>query len=358
MSHCRAKASSHKGSPRSLNCGMLLLIPMFLRIAAAVLAILGGTQFLLAQESVPSACESRSIAASEVRDRADAEAFLRCAHELIGEVGVKAAYQAFHNDPRWHSGATYVFATEAIPDSRRARTLLFPPNPARENTEPETLTDRGDVFGGDSQAEAVRIIEEFGGGWWYYAFTNPVTGAFQPKATFILPVDWNGTPAFIGSGVYRRDFPGACNRQDVFAAQLDSAPSDGRLEEFVRCAAAELESQGYSATTAFQNDSRWNAGSIYVFGVDLRGNQVFTGSPVRVNGQSLSEWAPLGSRKDQFNGRDVVAAVDTFGESYLYYTAWNPATGRNDRKVSFLKRVLAHGVPLLVGAGYYVTDAR
>ena len=331
---------------------------MLLRFAFSVLAVFCGALFAAADRTAQTACESRSIAAIEVRDRADVEAFLRCAHELIGEVGVEAAYEAFHNDPRWYDGATYVFATEAIPDSSRARTLLFPPNPARENTEPETLTDRSDVFGGDSQAEAVRIIEEFGGGWWYYAFTNPVTGAFQPKSTFILPVDWNGTPAFIGSGVYRRDFPGACNRQDVYAGQLDSAPSDGRLEEFVRCAAAELESQGYSATMDFQNDPRWNSGSIYVFGVDLRGNQVFTGSPVRVNGQSLLEWAPLGSPTDQFNGRDVAAAVDTFGESYLYYTAWNPATGRKDRKVSFLKRVIAHGVSLLVGAGYYVDDAR
>ena len=292
-----------------------------------------------------------------MRDQADVEAFVRCAHEFIQEVGVDAAYEAFHTDPRWKSGPTYVFGVEAIPDGTRARSLLFPPNPAREDTEPGTFTDRSDAFGTDRQPEAIRIIEEFGGGWWYYAFANPVTGALQPKASYILPVDWNGTPAFIGSGVYRRDFPGACNSEDVNAALLDSAPSDGRLEEFVRCAAQEVESQGYFATSALRNDERWGSNSVYVFGMDPMGNQVFTGSEAQVDGASITEWEPRGTSADQFQGRDVAAVANAFGESYLYYGALNPATGRNGRKVTFLKRVAPYGNPILVGAGYYVEDA-
>ncbi len=326
------------------------------RIALILPAVVFGTACLFAPGAAEAACDDRSIAASAVRDRQDAEAFLRCAHEFIQDVGVDAAYEAFHNDPRWHSGSTYVFALEAIPDSTRSRSLMFPPNPAREDTEPGMLTDRTDEFGGDSHAEAVRIIEDFGGGWWHYAFTNPVTGAVQPKASYILPVDWNGTPAFIASGVYRRDFPGACNIEEVNAARLESDPSGERLEEFVRCAAQEVESRGSFAMSALQHDERWSSDSVYVFGMDPMGNQVFTGSKVRVRGASLPEWEPRGTPADEFQGRDIAAVADTVGESYLYYRAMNPGTGRKDRKVTFLKRVAPLGNPVLVGAGYYVED--
>ena len=279
---------------------------------------------------------------------------MRCASELIQDSGVDAAYEAFHNDPRRHSGPTYIFAIELIPDGTQARSLLFPPNPAREKTPRGMFTDRSDQFGPDRQPQAVRIIEEFGGGWWYYAFANPTTGVAQPKATFILPVDWKGTPAFIGAGIYRRDFPGACSSHDVNAAIVEAEQTDGRLEEFVRCAALEVESKGYFATSEFLTDKRWNSGSIYIFALDLMGNHVFTGTRLRLNGVGIAEWASRGSPADQFGGRDVPAVGDTFGESYQYYSALNPATGLYSRKVSFVKRVTAHGIPILVGAGYYL----
>ena len=42
-----------------------------------------------------------------------------------------------------------------------------------------------------------------------------------------------------------------------------------------------------------------------------------------------------------------------FGESFLYYSAPNPFTGQAQRKVTFVKRVVSYGLPLLVGASYY-----
>ena len=306
---------------------------------------------LFAPNPSSAACAERYIEASEVETEEDAKAFLLCAHELVQEVGVDAAYESFHNDPRWHSGPTYIFAVELIPDGTKARSLLFPPNPAREEWD---TFDRSDIFGTDRHAEAVRTIEEFGGGWWYYTFTNPVTGTPAPKASYILPVDWKGTPAFIGSGVYRRDFPGACERDEVNAARLDADPSEARLEEFVRCAAQEVESGGYFATQLFKSDERWKSGAIYVFGVDIAGKHVFTGRGLAVNRRSIAEWPQRGSSLDPFNGRNMAAVGDAFGASYLYYSTINPATGREARKVSLVKRVTAYGVPILVGAGYFL----
>ena len=306
---------------------------------------------LIAPAQSEAACAERSIAASAVKTEADIEAFVHCAHELIHEVGVDAAYELFHNDPRWKSGPTYIFGVELIPDGSKARSLLFPPIPAREEW---TSFDRTDSFGADRQAAAVRVIEEYGGGWYYYTFTNPATGAPAPKASYILPVDWNGTPAYIGSGVYRRDFPGACEREEVNAAGLSAEPSNAKLREFVRCAALQVEAKGYFATQMFLSDERWKSGSVYVFGVDLAGNHVFTGRGLAVNRVSLAEWARGGLAGDPFVGRDVAAIGDAFGEIFLYYDTINPATGSMGRKVSIVQRVTAYGIPILVGAGYFV----
>ena len=53
----------------------------------------------------------------------------------------------------------------------------------------------------------------------------------------------------------------------------------------------------------------------------------------------------------------MVSVGDTFGESFLYYSARNPATGMTQRKVAFVKRVVAYGLPILVGSGYYLDSA-
>ena len=47
---------------------------------------------------------------------------------------------------------------------------------------------------------------------------------------------------------------------------------------------------------------------------------------------------------------------DAFGETFLYYSTRNPASGMLQRKVTFVKRVVAYGLPILVGAGYYLDE--
>ena len=55
-----------------------------------------------------------------------------------------------------------------------------------------------------------------------------------------------------------------------------------------------------------------------------------------------------------FGGRDVIAVGDAFGETFFYYTARNPATGRLQRKVTFVERVVVYGLPILLASGYYL----
>ncbi len=220
------------------------------------------------------------------------------------------------------------------------------------------MGDSPDEFGDDIIKEGVRVVQINGSGWWYYSIVNPVNGVTQFKATFVMAIDWDGTPAMIGTGIYERDLPGSCSPEYVSAAGVDSAAEDRdrRLVEFVRCAALEVESKGYFSKMELQEDSRWRAGSIYVFVLDTMGNQVFTGREVALNGIRFHEWGGKSRPTDQFGGRDIPAVADTFGEAYVYYRALNPLTGRQQKKIGFLKRIVAQGVPVLVGAGYYIDD--
>ena len=262
-------------------------------------------------------------------------------------MGFEEARRAFHEDERWKSGPIYIFVAELTPVPGAARALVQPPDPSMEGRPWGLLMDD---FGNDLLSEYYRIGSSFGGGWIYYAFTNPVTGKIEPKASYFRKIDWAGIPAAIGAGIYRRDLPGTCRSEEVNAAMLDSDPSEARLQEFVRCAAMELDSKGYFASVSLANDPRWRSGSIYLFGLDTYGYTLFSGSPANpLIGSELSS-VYIGS----FGGRDVLRVADAFGETSLYYWNRNPATNQWKRKVTFVKRVTSFGVPVLIGAGYYL----
>ena len=300
----------------------------------------------------PLSCSDNSIVASAVRTAEDVQVLVQCAYEFVQEVGFEEARRAFHEEERWRSGPTYLFVVEVTPMSDTARAFVFPPDASREGAPWGLLID---VFGNDWFKEQYRLVNNFGEGWIYYSFTNPATGRDEPKASYIKSIDWNGVPAAIGAGIYRRDLPGTCNSTEVNAALLEAAPSDEKLQEFVRCAAMELESKGYFATITLSTDPRWRNGSIYLFGVDTYGNALFSGDPYSQGygtlAPELNDYA-----EGPFGGRDVVSVGDAFGETFLYYSTRNPSTGMPQRKVTFVKRVLAYGLPILVGSGYYLDE--
>ena len=295
----------------------------------------------------PPSCADRSIVASAVRTPEEVQAFVQCAYEFVHEAGFEKARRAFNEDERWKSGPIYIFVSEATPMSDQARLFVFPPARLREGSSLGLLID---AFGNDYYKEQHRIVSTFGEGWIYYSFTNPATGRDEPKATYFKGIDWEGNLAAIGAGIYRRDLPGTCESEEVNATILDEHPYEGRLQEFVRCAAMELESTGYFGLASLSGDPRWRSYSIYLFGVDVYGNTLFTGSPYNWGaGMSPSELTTIAARDD-------VAVAEAFGETFLYYSAVNPSTGMPQRKVSFVKRVISFGVPVLLGAGYYLEE--
>ncbi len=318
-----------------------LLIPLILLAAAPALASHPDSEALT--------CADRSVSAKAVRTTADVQAFVQCAYEYVREMGFEEARRAFHEDERWRSGAYYVFVDEVTSMRDAAQALVYPPDPAREGTPWGPFID---AYGNDYFQELHRILSSFDEGWLYYSIFNPDSGNNDPKASFVKAIDWDGTPAAIGAGIYRRDWPGTCNSEEVNALGLEDRPSNERLQEFVRCAAMELESKGYFATITLSTDPRWKQGSIYLFGVDTYGSALFSGDPD--SGQPGAGASELNDMVDgPFGGRDVLSVGDAFGETLLYYTARNPANGEMQRKVTFVKRVVVFGLPVLIGAGYY-----
>ena len=316
----------------------------------SILLLTWGVASAFADDGDVVPCADRSVTAAAVSNRQDIQTFVQCAYEYVQETGFDEALRAFNEDERWRMGPTYVFVTEVAAAREETRALVFPPDSSQQGQPWRTLVDD---FGSDLIVEFDRVATGFDEGWVYYSFTNPATGRDEPKASYFKRLEWDGTPAVIGAGVYSRDLPGTCEPSEVHAMGLESHPSPERLAEFVRCAAMELESKGYFAGRNLASDARWRGPSTYVFGMDIYGNIVFTGDPdSRWYGAPVSE---VNTNPDgPFLGRDVIGVGDVFGETFLYYSARNPATGNVQRKTTFVKRVVVNGLPVLLASGYYM----
>lgn len=330
-------------------------IPLFPRrcVFSGVLFALLSVSFGEYTRARAATCAESSVTASQVSTRQEVEAFVQCAKELLETEGTEGAYQAFHEDERWFHDRTYVYVASIALPGGRSNSIVYPPDRSSEGLDWPPAMDR---FGPDPRnvrEDPASAAEQAEGTWRYYEWWNPETGETELKTGYVIAVDWDGTPAFIGSGVYEPDIPGACDPATVNAWQLTVEPSDDSLRAFVRCAAYELESNGFFAQSSLANDPRWSGGASYVFGVDLYGGQLFTGSRPVTGGPSPREWSD--DPKAFFGGRDLVGLGAVFGETFLYYDAVNPMSGTVHRKVGFVKRVNVQGKTILVGSGYYVS---
>ena len=295
------------------------------------------------QSSARMSCADRRVTAGAVRSREQIQAFVQCAAEYAMEHGTAEARRAFNEEEVWKHRDIYVFVDEVQPSGEDALTYVFPPDPSREGSLWGTSIDG---FGTDYYFELHRLLSVVDSGWIYYAFTNPATGIWQPKSSYVMEIDWNGARAAIGAGFYSTDLPGTCEPGVVNAASLEEDPHETALQAFVRCAALAVEASGLFGGRALETDPRWNHHSIYPFVIDeADGTVLFSSNP--------ASFRVSGKLEELFDGRDMVEATATFGETFWYYLSTNPETGEVGAKTSFVKRVVAHGMSLLVGAGYY-----
>lgn len=294
-------------------------------------------------------CADDGLVASAVKTRGDVRAFVECAAQFLASVGPAEARHEFNEEGPWKAGEIYVFVDGIAESGNDSMTFVYPPDPAREG---QVWGEAIDDFGTDLFYEIYRMMQVVDEGWTYYSFLNPATGIASLKASYVMKIDWDGHPAVIGAGIYEPDLPSTCRSDEVSAEALGEDPRPETLAAYVRCAAMLVESGGYSAVHEIQNDSRWRGAENYIFLMDTMGNQIATGRSIRVNGNAPHEWRSSRG-PDEFGGRDIISMADSFGEAYVYYHSYNLVTGAKLGKVGFLKRVVAHGVPLIVGSGYF-----
>ncbi len=108
---------------------------------------------------------------------AEAETMAKAAADLLATVGPDAAFAAFNTAPEWRERDLYVFAIRAD-----GITVAHGTDPERIGLNQTDLTDRN----------GVRFIQEFLAvateGWVNYVYTNPITGADEPKQSYIVRV--------------------------------------------------------------------------------------------------------------------------------------------------------------------------
>ena len=206
---------------------------------------------------------------------------------------------------RWTSGPIYPYAVGAQPSGQASKTYAYPEDPSREGA---VWGSPINAFGNDTYYDLHRMQSIADQRWTRYAMTNPESGRSEPKSSYVIKIDGNGERAAVGDGIHGRDFPGACDPADVNAADLAMNPGAQRLQEFVRCAALQVESTGYFAGPVLTMHPRWNQGSIYLFGVNAEtGHVEFSGNPASFGGvrsgfRKSCSWGGTRSRRAGCSG--------------------------------------------------------
>ena len=114
------------------------------------------------------------------------------------------------------------------------------------------------------------------------------------------------------------------------------------VQAFVQCAYEFVQEMGFEeARRAFNEDERWKSGPIYVFVSEATPMSDQARLFVFPFNRSL-EGSSLGLLIDAFGNdyyREQNRIVRNFGEGLLHYSFTNPVTGRDEPKVSYIKRI-------------------
>ncbi len=310
-----------------------------LPIVAISLVLLLFTTPLAAQ----TACDSHAGRLADLHSREQLKAFVHCAAAHIEAVGWEQAEADFAGN-EWRDGPLALFAAKADGQHLFAFDVDIAPG--------TDLWDWRDSEGTPIVQQQARIARDFGGGFVYYRIENIASGLEEPKESYVLLQDYKGEAAFIGAGFFPQDSHATCSPATTRASLVYS---ERDVEAFVTCAAHHLQQKGLQALHDFNTDPRWNAGPTYLIVLDLESlvGVLAAGQPhlVGVDGNALadSDGVPFAQEKQR-----ILASHD---DGYVYYRLRNPATGQEEPKSTYVRRILVDGHAYILGAGLYIPDA-
>ena len=288
-------------------------------------------------EAAPGTCSPGRVRASRVFTNADVERFVRCAELELKRRGLVVLHE-FRTDPRWISGPTYL----GLVDRETLVSVVHGANPALEGQALGALVDSaGFAF----MQESAAIAEHFGDGYVYYEYANPATGAVEPKGTYVRNVRVGGFDYIMGAGLY---IPANMDCLDMpVAADVDTR---AELELFVACAADLVAARGSEAFDLLLHHLSWIEGSTYIFVNDQLCRTVVYPLDYRADADDCGEVDADGTLYLR-NIKDI--AESEAGRGYTGYVWQNPATGKEERKTSYVVGVELDGEIVAVGAGLY-----
>ena len=296
---------------------------------------------LIAPAAAQTPCDSHAGRLADLHTREQLKQFVHCAAAHIESAGWEQARQDFAGS-NWRDGQMALFAATLDGEHLFAFDVEISPG--------ADLWELRDSDGVAVVQEQSRIAQDFGGGYLYYRFHNPATGQVEAKESYVLQLDYQGEPAFIGAGLHPQDTHATCSSDQVRASLVYS---ERDVERFVTCAEHHLRERGLQAIHDFNTDPRWKAGPTYLFLFDLENLLTLAnaGQPHLVgtvrNAAAYAEGQVKGAPETQ----RILASHD---DGYIYYTFRNPATEAEGRKIAYFRRFLLDGRSYYIGSGLYV----
>ena len=320
-------------------------IPRRGRVLAAALVALA--LLLLTLPAAPLAaqtpCDSHAGRPADIHSREQLKQFVHCAAAHVEAVGWEQAIQDFSGSD-WHDGPLALFAATINGEHLFAFDIDVAPG-----TE---LWDLRDSDGVPVVQEQARIARDFGGGYLYYRFVNPAGDRIEPKESYVLRLDYQGEPAFIGAGLHPHDTHATCAPETTRASLVYN---ERDVERFVACAEHHLLQGGLRAVHDFNRDPRWTSGPTYLFLLDMETLRrvAHGGNPALVGADAEAVVDPNGVHV----ALETRRVLDTHDDGYVYYHRLNPANGVVEAKTSYVRRILLNGRVYILGAGLYVPAA-
>lgn len=294
-------------------------------------AILGAGFYPVA---APGTCSPARVRASLVYTQADIEQFVRCAELELKQRGLVALYD-LGSDARWQSGPIYIF----LLDHLSLDAIVHP------SLEGQYLGGLIDSTGFEFVKEMAAITEHYGDGYTYYEFTNPATGATEPKISYVRNVKIDGFDYILGAGLYV-----AADKACLDMPVARDVDTKAELELFVACAADMVATLGTNAFDLLLNHPTWSEGSTYTFVVDQQCVSIVYPLEYRADANACSDVDADGTL---FNQNIIDIANSEEGKGFTSYIWQNPATGKEERKTSYVVGVELDGEIVAVGAGLY-----
>lgn len=286
-------------------------------------------------------CDPYLSRLSEVQTRHQLRTFVECAADHAQEVGWTQAMEDFKTSPAWLGGGLYLFAADYDGLVEFIGVGHTPPG--------TDLSQLQDSRGQYPVQDMSRIARQYGAGFSYYWFANPLTGEEEPKESYVTTVTVEGEPLVLGAGVYPLDVVQSCSPEQVRASRIFSTAD---VERYVNCGAHHLRERGLLALHDFSVDPRWNSGPHYLFMVDLETRLVayHGANPALVNTPITPD--THGVAFDQ----EAARIAETFGTGYAYYEFINPASGQTEPKISFVRKVSFGRRDYALAAGVYIPE--